>query len=55
MTANNALPFAGEICMSFFLGNWRQLEIEATFVPNGQHSLTSVERPSYPRSDFVNV
>ena len=26
-----------------------------TMLRKGQHSLTSVERPSYLRSDFVNV
>ena len=41
MTANNALPFAGELYV-FFLGNWRQLEIEATFVPHALSARASV-------------
>ena len=42
MTANNALPFAGKICMFFSLRNWRQLEIEATFVPHALSARASV-------------
>ena len=41
MSRNNALPFAGEICV-LSLGNWRQLEIEATFVPHALSARASV-------------
>lgn len=55
MSRNKALPFAGEICMFCPWGNWRQLEIEATFLPHVLSARASVfeESSRLPRlSEF---
>ena len=49
------IPYYTTVFRGQSQNRWYKTAMSAAMLLNGQHSLTSVERPSHLRSDFVNV